>query len=88
MSQKTDDTLISQTLQTSKHFHEKGAKSWYIGVNIILTELNLSETNCNQAKFSLKNMYKNVWLTKKGEIKDVLQFQANFSKGSLSRYFN
>ena len=84
-SQKTDDSLIGQTLQTGKHLHEKGAKSWYTGVNTILTKLNLNETNCNQAKFSLKNTYKNVWLTKwKGKFKDVLQFQANYSKGSLS----
>ena len=26
-SQKTDDSLIGQTLQTSEHLHEKGAKS-------------------------------------------------------------
>ena len=49
-SQETDDSLIGQTLQTSKHLHEKGTKSWYTGVNTILTEMNLNETNCNPAK--------------------------------------
>ena len=93
-SQKTDDSLIGETLQTSKHLHEKGAKSWYTGVITILTELNLNETNYNQAKFSLKNMYKNVWLTKlenealfrKRKLRRFTVSSHFFSKGSLSRY--
>ena len=39
-SHKTDDSLTGQTLQSSKHLHEKGAKSLYTDVNTILTELN------------------------------------------------
>ena len=80
-SQKTDDSLIGQTLQTSKYLHENGAKSWYTGVNTILTELNLNETNCNQANFSLKNMYKNIRLTK-------LENIALFSKGKLRTFYS
>ena len=51
-------------------------KTQYTGVNTILTKLNLNETNCNQAKYSLKNMYKRVWLTK-------LENEALFRKGKL-----
>ena len=80
-SHKTDDSLIGQTLQTSKHLHEKCAKSWYTGVNTILTELNLNETNCNQAKFSLENMYKNVWHTK-------LENEALFRKGKIRTFYS
>ena len=86
--------MIGQTLQTSKHLHEKGAKSWYTGVNTILTELNFNETDCNRAKCSLKNMYTNVWLTKlenealfrKDKLRTFYSFKPIFQKGSLSRY--
>ena len=35
-SQKTDDSLIGQTLQASKNLNQTGVKSWYTGVNSIL----------------------------------------------------
>ena len=47
-SEKSDDSLIGQTLKASKNLYQTGVKSWYTGVNTILKELNLNETNCNQ----------------------------------------
>lgn len=63
-SQKENNSLIGQTLQTSKGLHDDGTNSWFTGVNIILTELNLDDTNCNQAKYSLKMLYKDIWFNK------------------------
>ena len=63
-SQKTDDSSIGQTLQSSKNLFQTGVKSWYTGVNYILKELNLNETNFSQAQISLINMYKNLWRNK------------------------
>ena len=39
------------------------------------------KTNCNQANFSLKNVYKNVWLTK-------LENEALFRKGKLRTFYS
>ena len=58
--------------------HEKDAKSWHTGVNTILTELNLNETNCNQAKFSLQNVYKN----------NKLENESLFRKGKLRTFYS
>ena len=49
-SQKTDDSLIGQTLLTSKTLYESGVKSWFTGVDTILKKLNVNEMNCSQAK--------------------------------------
>ena len=62
-SQKTDDSLIGQTLQASKNLYQTGVKSWYTGVNTILRlkELNLNETNYSQVFFDkyVKNVLGN-----------------------------
>ena len=73
-SHKTDDSLICQTLKVSKNLYQ--TDSWYTGVNTILKELNLNETNCDQAKFTLIIMYKTFWRNK-------LENEAVFKKGKL-----
>ena len=60
--------------------YQTGVKSWYTGVNTILKELNLNETNCNQAKFSLINMYKIFWCNK-------LENEAVFKKEKLRTFY-
>ena len=68
--------------------YQTGVKSWYTGVNTILKELNLNETNCNQAKFSLINMYKTFWrnkleneaVLKKGKLRTFYSFKSVFQK--------
>ena len=47
--QKSEDSLVGQTLLVSKKLHQSGDKSWFSGVNTILKEINVDETNCNQA---------------------------------------
>ena len=87
-SEKTDDSLIGQTLKASKNLYQTGVNSWYTGVNTILKELNLNETNCNQAKFSLINMYKTFWrnkleneaVLKKGKLRTFYSFKSVFQK--------
>ena len=75
-SQKPNDSLIGQTLKASKNLYQTGVKSWYTGVNTILKELNLNETNCDQAEFSLINMYKTFWRNK-------LENESVLKKGKL-----
>ena len=87
-SEKTDDSLIGQTLKASKNLYQTGVKSLYTGVNTIPKELNLNETNCNQAKFSLINMYKTFWrnkleneaVLKKGKLRTFYSFKSVFQK--------
>ena len=63
--------------------YQTGVKSWYTGVNTILKELNLNETNCNRAKFSLINtcMYKTFWRNK-------LENEAVLKKGKLRIFYS
>ena len=87
-SQKINDSLIGQTLKVSMNLYQTGVKSWYTGVNTILKELNLNETNCDQAKFSLINMYKTFWrnkleneaVLKKGKLRTFYSFKSVFHK--------
>ena len=37
-----DNTLLSQTLETSKKLHESGKQSWYPGIVFILEELDIN----------------------------------------------
>ena len=80
-SQKTNDSLIGQYLWVSKNLYQTGVKSWYTGVNTILKELNLNETNCDQAKFSLINMYKTFWRNK-------LENEVVLKKGKLRTFYS
>ena len=79
--QKSEDSLVGQTLLVSKKLHQSGDKSWFLGVNTILKEINVDETNCNKGKFSLKNMYKELWCNK-------LQDEAIIKKGKLRTFYN
>ena len=45
---------------TSKALHQYVVKSLFGGVDTILKELNLNETNCSQAKLSLISRYKDL----------------------------
>ena len=58
---KEPDSLLQQTLQTSKQLHKNGIKSWYSGMNLILNELKLDEGNICSVKLHLNNLYKNTW---------------------------
>ena len=58
---KESESLLNQTLQTSKQFHNEGYKSWYGGVDTILNEVKLDECNICLIKSSLKNLYRNIW---------------------------
>ena len=78
---ETDAFLIGQTLKASKKLYQTGVKSWYTGVNTILKELNLNETICNQAKFSLINLYKTFGRNK-------LENEAVFKKGKLWTFYS
>ena len=60
--------------------YQTGVKSWYTGVNTILKELNLNETNCDQAKFSFINMHKTCWHNK-------LENEAVLKKGKLRTFY-
>ena len=60
--QMNSDTLLGQTLQTSIDLHNEGFKTWYSGVKLILSEVNLEDYNLDQVKNNLKNRYKNIWL--------------------------
>ena len=59
--QMNSDTLLGQTLQTSIDVHNEGFKTWYSGVKLILSEVNLEDYNLDQVKNTLKNRYKNIW---------------------------
>ena len=37
-----DNTLLAQTLETSKKVHESGEQSWYSGIVFILEELDIN----------------------------------------------
>ena len=54
MSEKRRLLSWCQTLLVSKKLHQSGDKSWFSGVNTILKEINVDETNCNQTTFLLK----------------------------------
>ena len=49
--------------------------------SILIKELNLNETNCDQAKFSLINMFKIFWRNK-------LENEAVFKKGKLRTFYS
>ena len=59
--QMNSDILLGQTLQTSIDLHNEGFKTWYSGVKLILSEVNLGDYNLDQVKNNLKNRYKNIW---------------------------
>ena len=65
----------------SGKLHQSGDKSWFLGVNTILKQINVDETNCNKGKFSLKNMYKELWCNK-------LRDEAIIKKGKLRTFYN
>ena len=48
--QMNSDTLLGQTLQTSIELHNEGFKTWYSGVKLILSEVNLEDYNLDQVK--------------------------------------
>ena len=87
-SQKPNGSLIGQALLTSKALHQSGVKSWFGGVDTILKEINLNETNCSQAKLSLISGYKDLWrlklendaLVKKGKLRTFYTFKSTFQK--------
>ena len=52
---KEPDSLLQQTLQTSKQLHKNGIKSWYSGMDTILNELKLDEGNKSSVKLHLNS---------------------------------
>ena len=87
-SHKPNDSLIGQALLTSKALYQSGVKSWFGGVDTILKELDLNETNCSHAKWSLICRYKDLWrlkleneaLVKKGKLRTFYTFKSTFQK--------
>ena len=79
--QKKDDSVLGQTLLVIKKLHQSGDKSWFSDVNTILKELNVDETNCNQAKLLLINMYKELWCK-------TLKDEEIIKKGKLRTFYS
>ena len=52
---KEPDSLLQQTLQTSKQLHKNGIRSWYSGMDTILNELKLDEGNISSVKLHLNS---------------------------------
>ena len=85
---KEPDSLLQQTLQTSKQLHKNGIRSWYSGMDSVLNELKLDEENICSVKLHLNNLYKDTWsksieqeaVIKQGKLRTYALFKPFFQE--------
>ena len=82
-----NDSLLFQTLQTSKESHNKSKQCWYTGVSFIFDQLNINDSmSIDDIKYKLvkrsihywEKRMKEVAIDKQGKLRTYYAFKSTF----------
>ena len=84
-----NDSLLIQTLQTSKELHNNSKQCWYTGVSFIFDQLNINDSmSLDDIKYKLvkrsmhfwEKQMKEVAIDKEGKLRIYYTFKSSFKK--------